>query len=399
MLLRNLGFNEANAEDEAVAILVGPNGSGKSNHLRKIAIEYHSHRDVTVISNTTYDRFLGIRGINRHSSGRTGQSPKATIKRAVAATLDREGSEFYQISATLEFCGYLPRIGFRIERSQAMREASFDPSDRYGPFFRSQEEYQDFEDSRHFLERWREDEIIWIDSKSSVLEFSRRREFAAVLRSEQLLYKAKLLRRIHVYLEKEYGAPFELQHASSGELSLISSLVFLITTVGDNAIVLIDEPENSLHPSWQRDYIDKVLGALMYRNASIVVATHAPLVVTGATTQRPNHVTVYQVRNGNPDRLNINGMAAGDNGIEAVLWKAFDVVTPANHFVSEEIVEAIDQYERDEINKGAVLTLIARMRARSFDPKQEEFFDAIRTLVEKVETRKASHNNNGRPAT
>jgi hypothetical protein len=37
-----------------------------------------------------------------------------------------------------------------------------------------------------------------------------------------------------------------VHHASSGQLALISSLLFMITTVGENLIIIIDEPENSL---------------------------------------------------------------------------------------------------------------------------------------------------------
>ncbi|MGZ2455641.1 AAA family ATPase [Rhizobium anhuiense] len=388
-MLSELGFNEGIADDDAIAILVGPNGSGKSIHLQNLALKYRYKRDVNVLSTTIHDRFAGMRGVVRFSAGRGGQSPKQIIKAAIAKTLDRGGSEFYQLNSILEYCRYYPRFGFRLEgRGYAPIDAFESEDGKLSDLFSSRQAFEDFHEARHFLERWHDDRMLWIDARGPVHEFSSRREFAAVLRSEALLYKTKLLKRIRVYLEKEDGAIFELQRASSGELSLISSLVFLSTNVERNSIVLIDEPENSLHPSWQREYVGKILSALAYRNVSIVIATHSPLVVTGGIAEHPGLVTVYQMQKGVPSRLKLDGASAEDTGIEAVLWKAFEVVTPANHFVSEEIVEAMDRFERGQIKKEEVLSLIAALKAKSNDRKQIEFFDAVVVLADKVEARK-----------
>ncbi len=385
MLLRNLGFNEAIADDVSVAILVGPNGSGKSIHLRKIVDAYRKDRTITIISNTAYGRLNNLRIRNRFTVGRNGPSPKAAIKFAVASTLDKDSSEFYQISSILEYCRYRPRFGFSLDIGTDNAKNSNDIDDDLVSLRQSS---SDFRSAEEFIERWPSGELMWIDSSAPVHKFSINREFAAVLRNESALTRTKVLKGIRVYLEKNDGSVFELESASSGELSLISSLVFLTTTVKDNSIVLIDEPENSLHPSWQREYVSKVIGALGYRNASIVIATHSPLVVTGATTEHQNLVTVYQMKNGLPEELSLNDHKHGETGIEEILWKAFEVVTPANHFVSEELVDAIGQFEQGEIQKAEVTTLINRMDAKSFDRKQGEFFTAVRNLVDKVEARK-----------
>lgn len=395
-MLSELGFNDGIADDDAVAILVGPNGSGKSIHLQKIALEYRHRRSVNVLSTTIYDRFAGMRDVNRFSAGRGGQSPKGIIKAAIAKTLDRESSEFYQINSILEYCGYAPRFGFKLEGHRPDKFEKFRlPDGDLDGLFSSPEAFDEFEAARHFLDRWPRDGMMWIDARGPVHEFSARREFAAVLRTEALLFKTKLLRRIRVYLEKQDGAVFELQHASSGELSLISSLVFLSTTVEQNSIVLIDEPENSLHPSWQREYVGKIFSALSYRNVSIIIATHSPLVVTSAISEYPGLVRVYQMQDGIPGQLKLDGASPGDAGIEAVLWKAFDVVTPANHFVSEEIVEAMDRFERGQIEKSSVLAFIERLREKSTDRKQLDFFDAVVALTDKVEARKNASQTRG----
>lgn len=179
-----------------------------------------------------------------------------------------------------------------------------------------------------------------------------------------------------------------MHRASSGQLTLISSLLFLITEARRGAIILIDEPENSLHPSWQRAYVEKLMAAMAYREATMIVATHAPLLVTGALNSAPDLVSVFQVQDGQPRRLQIDTSAA-PSSIEEILWEAFGVVTPANHFVSEEIVEAISRFEKGEIDKERVIGLIEAFEARSFEDQQLKFFAAVRKLLDKVERKKA----------
>jgi hypothetical protein len=67
------------------------------------------------------------------------------------------------------------------------------------------------------------------------------------------------------------------------------------------------------------------------------------------------------------------------------LWRAFEVVTPANHFVSEQIVDEVSRFEKGEVRKEEVLALIGRMEDESFDERQREFFNAVRGLLDKIE--------------
>lgn len=400
--LMDLGLREHPIGEHAIAILVGPNGSGKSRLLRELAEDYR-HNNLLIVSNTPHDRFAGTRGIKRISAGRSDQTPANIVKRAVARSLDQDDSNFHQINAILEYCGYLPRFAFRIA-----------PGQRYGISFENllalvgeneEADPGDFDPSlpgKHslfggdlhralaFLQRHDAAELVWVEALRSAIEFSMMREFASVLRWETFLRRHLIIGSVEVLLQREdrRGEVLEMRHASSGQLALISSLLFLITQAGHRPLILVDEPENSLHPTWQREYVDKLLAAMTYRDATIVIATHAPLIVTGALREKMGPVSVCEVRGGVPTPLKIEAGAA-PSSIEEILWRAFDVVTPANHFVSEEIVRAISRYEEDEIGKGEVLALVANLNEHSFDERQKMFFVAVRQLVEKVEAAKA----------
>jgi predicted ATPase len=405
-MLSRLGLDDRRAWNESVSILVGPNGSGKSSFLRDLANYHHHKRSIVIVCNTPHDRFAGLRGTRRISIGKTEGSPRVIVKNSVVQSLSGTGAEFYRISATLEYCGYRPRFGFRIDPAHNYHEPLQELRQRYFPHLQGDykgnvgiiptEDHppnpkylwdpteEDLALTESFLRRHDPIEPIWVDSTDTALEFSRAREFASVLKLEPRLRAWGAIHGMRVYLQRDNGDVIEMQHASSGQLALISSLLFIITNAAEDPIVIVDEPENSLHPNWQREYVDQMLAALSYRNATVILATHAPLVVTGALASNPDIVSVFEVRSGTVERLPID---PGDSpsSIEEILWQAFDVVTPANHFVSERIVDEMSLFEKGEVPKEQVLSLIERMEAESFDPRQRSFFKAVKQLLDKVE--------------
>ncbi|MEQ3715075.1 MULTISPECIES: AAA family ATPase [unclassified Pseudophaeobacter] len=399
VVIHKRGIRDLVTSKESVSILVGPNGSGKSSLLLDLAKHSRKVRDVTIVCNTPHDRFAGLRNVKRVSAGRSNQSPPQIVKRAVADSLRETGSTYYQISAILDHCGYEARFGFEIEfakKSKIMPDEwhaailDYIHRNRSTQSLNQPDEGHVVEMAVSFLHRYERGEKIWMDAGGSAYEFSRTREFAYVLELETVLRRLGVIRRIHVLLKrKEGGVEIEMEHASSGQLALISTMLFLITNVGDQPLIIIDEPENSLHPSWQRDYIEKILVAMNFRNAAVVIATHAPLVVTGGLASYPGLVSIIEVRHGYPKPLNLDATRILPNSIEAVLWQAFDVITPANHFVSERIVDEISLFEKGEISKYQVLSLVERMERESFDERQKSFFRAVRDLVSKIEAKLA----------
>lgn len=397
--LLDIGISD-HKRGESVAILVGPNGSGKSTFLRTLA-ETYRHENVIAVSNTPHDRFARMRGIRRISAGRPDHTPPNIVKRALARSLGADDSTFHQISAIMDYCGYAPRFGFRIEKARhygltfddlrwELDSASPGTADEKMTWDSEPEYNEQLRRALAFLSRHDPGEFVWIDATGSAFEFSLAREFVAVLRCEAILRRHKIIGPIQVMLQRDDHSRtvIEMHLASSGQLALISSLLFLITEAGSGAVILVDEPENSLHPSWQRAYVDKLMAAMAYRDVTLIVATHAPLVVTGALSDAPAKVSVFRVRDGQPARVNIEASAT-PNSIEEILWEAFGVVTPANHFVSEEIVRAISRFEEDEIDKKEVLDMINAFEKPSFEDQQRRFFEAVRKLVDKVERTKA----------
>lgn len=75
----------------------------------------------------------------------------------------------------------------------------------------------------------------------------------------------------HIVIE-----PWEL---SSGEQHLILLSYFLIFLLKPNSLILIDEPEISLHLKWQRTFITDILKLSHHLNPKFLVATHSPAII------------------------------------------------------------------------------------------------------------------------
>lgn len=83
-----------------------------------------------------------------------------------------------------------------------------------------------------------------------------------------------------VYFTTRYNSkPISIQHLSSGEKQLITFFANLIFKVKSSAsgIFVVDEPELSLHLSWQKIFIEKTLE--INKNIQLIFATHAPEIV------------------------------------------------------------------------------------------------------------------------
>lgn len=66
---------------------------------------------------------------------------------------------------------------------------------------------------------------------------------------------------------------------SSGEKNQLILLYDLLFRVADNSILLIDEPELSLHVAWQLDFLDDLTKIAKMKKLMVIVATHSPQII------------------------------------------------------------------------------------------------------------------------
>jgi hypothetical protein len=76
-----------------------------------------------------------------------------------------------------------------------------------------------------------------------------------------------------------HGTPLPLRCLSSGEQHELVLLHELLFDVKPGSLILIDEPELSLHVTWQEDVLPDLLAIAELADLDIVLATHSPYIV------------------------------------------------------------------------------------------------------------------------
>lgn len=387
----------------SVSVVVGENGSGKSTFLRNVAKQLRSHRDVYAISNTVYDKFANLRGITRLSASSGRKLPSKILKDAIKSASQEGIARLRTISTTLAYCGYQGKIGLSV-RMPPPSEYSADiggPSAQTSRIERNVFDRLEGDPQYSALDGqllaeirslvsllvYETSPIIkWLDfSDGDAFRSSIDQQYVRLVEWESLLKSVGAISGIDLFIRKLDGVSLPLNGASSGQLTLISSFVFLAATVKNNSIVLVDEPENSLHPNWQKEYVEKLLGLLAYREPTIIIATHAPIVVSGAQSVQDADVRILGLNNGDLSPIERHGVLGGSESLEETLFQAFGTVTPANHFVSEVLANEIAKIRNGASSASTVEDLVTRMKGGSFDELQLHFFDDIVQLAIKVE--------------
>ena len=79
------------------------------------------------------------------------------------------------------------------------------------------------------------------------------------------------------------GRPLRLERMSSGEKNDFVMFYNLIFNSNNENLVLIDEPEISLHIRWQKNYMDNLIYICKMNNLQAFVATHSPHIINKYT--------------------------------------------------------------------------------------------------------------------
>ena len=87
-----------------------------------------------------------------------------------------------------------------------------------------------------------------------------------------------------VYFENKKGESFPINQLSTGEKTLLLKILSLYLLEVKNSVILIDEPELSLHPNWQNRILDIYERFAIENNNQIIIATHSPHIVGSAKT-------------------------------------------------------------------------------------------------------------------
>lgn len=104
--------------------------------------------------------------------------------------------------------------------------------------------------------------------------------FSELLDAKHFMHKkVSFSQTAGIKLTTDDGIVLDLSSLYSGEQNEIIMLYYMIFVLQDNSVLLIDEPEISLHVAWQVDYIKEIEKIAQLKNVQVVIATHSPQII------------------------------------------------------------------------------------------------------------------------
>ena len=199
-----------------------------------------------------------------------------------------------------------------------------------------------------------------------------------ILRKLDLLsYPSIILKRNNVKLN--------LDQISSGEYHLFNSLVGLLASTHQHSLILIDEPEISLHPNWQMKFIE-FLNKLFDRfyTCHFIIATHSHFLISDLDGRNAKILGLHidQDKSILVEDINMNtfGWSA-----EEVLLKIFKLPTLRNYFIGEKITNILELISHSQRDEGLIREKVQELKDLNIEniSADDPFRPALDKLLER----------------
>lgn len=152
------------------------------------------------------------------------------------------------------------------------------------------------------------------------------------------------------------GSKFSVLELSSGEYHMFSTILALGFGLDEKSVLLIDEPENSLHPQWQRDLMGAVFDicAEVMTDGHAIICTHSPLIVGSA----PESSTVVDMSGEDAQMSLVSYGASADE----LLLAQFGIGSSRNRVVVDTVHRAVSYVERGDFGNPHFKALMPELR-------------------------------------
>ena len=169
-------------------------------------------------------------------------------------------------------------------------------------------------------------------------------------------FRGIAIRMPEVIMETRTG-DFSLDAASGGIAALVDVAwqIYMRSRSGENFTVLIDEPENHLHPSLQRAVLPGLLSA--FPQAQFIISTHNPFVVTSV---RDSNVIALDFIDGRVKSTKLQNVNRSANANQ-ILTDVLGVPFPVPLWVEDEVESIVNSVRDEELTTELLTTLKERL--------------------------------------
>jgi predicted ATPase len=149
--------------------------------------------------------------------------------------------------------------------------------------------------------------------------------------------------RFEIKKEKE---DFSFDDASSGEYHIILTFLNILSLIEDNSLVMLDEPEISLHPNWQIRYME-IFSRIFskFPACHFIIASHSHFLVSDLIDK---HSTIIGMSLDDKGEIKANILEENTFGwsAEQILLDVFGVATTRNYYLTRVVGNILEELSK-----------------------------------------------------
>jgi len=185
---------------------------------------------------------------------------------------------------------------------------------------------------------------------------------------------------------KKKNQEIKLKDTSAGENQILMSLLGIYSRIKINSLILLDEPEISLHPNWQMKYIHLLKEMFSdYKSCHFLIASHSHFLVSDLKPESSSVSALRYYSDGEGgSKVLVESLVNTDTygwSAEEVLYKVFEVVTTRNYFVAIEINEVLEEFSKIDRDQSKIREKVNLLRRLNVSLSSE---DPLKMVVEKI---------------
>jgi predicted ATPase len=171
----------------------------------------------------------------------------------------------------------------------------------------------------------------------------------------------------------------DFNYVSSGEYHIMHTLINILSKLKQNSLVLLDEPEISLHPKWQIEYftlLDNIIKG--FKDSHFIVASHSHFLVSDLDKNKSSIIILEKTKDNIIATLREKDSNTFGWSSEQILYEVFNVPTVRSSYISNIVSESINilsKYKTTDKENKTLLANIMKLKEvkekgsfRDFDP-------------------------------
>lgn len=183
------------------------------------------------------------------------------------------------------------------------------------------------------------------------------------------------------------GKRLTFDSCSSGEKHILFAYMGVLSRINNNTLILIDEPEISLHPEWQIRYVS-TLSKLFdkYQNCCFILASHSHYFVSELKGESSSIVVLRKLLNDDCPKAEIIPYDTYSWSAENIIYNVFGIRTTRNFYFESDLsylLNSLEEFDSSEPKRAAIQSQISKLRKYVFN-ENDPLFLILKEAEERI---------------